>query len=136
MTVALTVTATQFDESSRKPATLSFPVLSADDADAIERWCNLRHDVLSWSQYSPLLKGSGNGVPGFVDPIWDEVPFFRPDGLDFLSPEGMRVLFADSERLRTQSASVAASLERVLSQRSDAARFSARSSRANRPRAS
>jgi hypothetical protein len=137
LTVAVTVTATQLDDiSSSKPATLSFPVLSAADADALERWCSLRHEILTWSQYTPLLKGSGNRVPGFVDPIWDELPFFRPDGLDFLSPEGLRVLFADSERLRIQSASVAASLERVLSQRTDAARLSRRSSRPNRPRAS
>jgi hypothetical protein len=136
VTVALLVKATRFDEDTWKRATLSFPVLSAADADAIERWCNFRHDVLSWSQYSPLLKGSGNRVTGFVDPIWDEVPFFRPDGRDFSSLEGLRALFADTDRLRTRSASVAASLERVLAQRTEAARFSAKPSRARRPRAS
>jgi hypothetical protein len=114
VTIAVTVTATKLGQTSIKSASLTFPTLSPDEADAIEGRCRLFHLAQSYSTHSILLPGSHDRIPGFVDPLWDEVPFFRTDGIVW-STESLRELFAATERLRIESAAVAMSLERVLS---------------------
>jgi hypothetical protein len=114
VTVAVTVMATELSQTISKSDSLSFTVLSPEHADAIESRCRLIRLIQSYSTHSILLPGSRNEIPGFVDALWDEVPFFRTDGI-VLSTESLRELFAATERLRIESALVAMSLEKVLS---------------------
>jgi hypothetical protein len=115
VTITVTATVTLLGQTNTKSHSLSFTALSPDEADAIETVCRLRERLQEYLKISPLLPGSQNKVRGFVDPLWDEVPFFRTDGIA-VSKGSLRELAAATERLRIESASLATSLGRALSQ--------------------
>jgi hypothetical protein len=66
--------------------TFKFHPLDPQQAALQERLCELAHQLM----FTPLLPGSHNNVPGFVDPLWDP-PLMRPVMKPFTAPEIQRL---------------------------------------------
>lgn len=112
--LSVKVTATVLGVAGTKMANLSFTVLSDDEVNAIERACTLGKLAKSYETISLLLPGSQNKIPGFVDPIFDGLPFFQTVGTP-VSAESLRNLLARVEPLRIQSTSTANFLKKAIS---------------------
>ena len=116
VTIGLTVDASEAGQSSTRSTLLTFFPISAEEAAALRKMCQLRRLLRSYVLYTPLLPGSQNRVRGFVDPLWDELPFFRTNGRE-LTADFVRELLVATQSLSIESADVAASWERVLDRR-------------------